>query len=242
MSWLAPERYAAELEAETARLAAAAAGQFPEAVVPACPEWTVRDLVTHVGSGHRLAAGIIEARRDSPAPYRLVDAPDDPAEWAGWLASGARRLTDAVRDLGFDGRVWTWQPQHQTAGFWLRRMVHDLIIHRFDADEIDHDVTGGLAPDLAADGIADMLLVFEIVGKFAGDGERLQFTATDTGDGWHATLDAGGLSWRAGTAPADVTVSAPVTDLLLVLNRRREPAAVEGDRELFDRWWAITRF
>src|SRR5688572_10249225 len=100
MSWLAPERYAAELETETARLAAATTGQPPQTVVPACPEWTVRDLVTHVGTGHRLAAGIIEERRDTPARYELVDAPDDPGEWAGWLASGARRLNDAVRDLG----------------------------------------------------------------------------------------------------------------------------------------------
>ena len=27
------------------------------APVPTCPEWTVRDLVTHVGSGHRWSAG-----------------------------------------------------------------------------------------------------------------------------------------------------------------------------------------
>jgi hypothetical protein len=25
----------------------------PQAPVPTCPEWTVRDLVTHVGPGHR---------------------------------------------------------------------------------------------------------------------------------------------------------------------------------------------
>jgi hypothetical protein len=53
MAWLEPRRYAAELETETARLAAAASRRPPAGPVPACPEWTVRDLVTHVGTGHR---------------------------------------------------------------------------------------------------------------------------------------------------------------------------------------------
>src|SRR4051794_24682077 len=81
MAWLIPERYAAELDAETARLAAAVTERPDDARIPSCPEWTVRDLVTHVGTGHRLGARIIEEKRDSPAPYVLVDAPTDQAEW-----------------------------------------------------------------------------------------------------------------------------------------------------------------
>jgi hypothetical protein len=103
MDWLSPRRYADEMEAETARLTASTAQMPTDRKIETCPEWTVRDLVTHVGTGHRLAAGIIEERRDRPAGYRLVDAPEEPGEWPPWLAEGARRLNAAVDDLGFDG-------------------------------------------------------------------------------------------------------------------------------------------
>ena len=237
MEWLTPQRYAAELETETARFATAAAGRDEDEKIEKCPEWTVRDLVTHVGTGHRLATGIIEERRDRPAEYRLADAPASPADWAEWLISGARRLNLAVADLGFDGKVWTWQPKHQTAGFWQRRMLHDLIVHRFDADP-----TGAVAPDLAADGIADLLLAFEYFGKLTGNGDTLLFTATDTGQSWHVTLTPTGPQWTTEAAPADAACAAPVQDLLLILNRRLTPRHIEGDEKLYAYWREKSQF
>jgi len=237
MEWLSPGRYAVELEAETARLAAAAAQIPTDRKIATCPEWTVRDLVTHVGTGHRLAAGIIEERRDRPAEYRLVHAPEQRDDWPVWLITGARRLNAAVVDLGFDGTVWTWQPKFQTAGFWQRRMLHDLIVHRFDADP-----AGELAADLAADGIADLLLAFEHFPRFAGKGETLLFTATDTGQSWHVTLTPDGLDWATKAETADTTCAAPVTELLLMLNRRRPAENVEGDLALFQRWHNDAQF
>ncbi|MCU7731107.1 maleylpyruvate isomerase family mycothiol-dependent enzyme, partial [Actinoplanes sp. KI2] len=231
MDWLPPRRYADELTAETARLAAAAAQMPTDGKIKTCPDWTVRDLVTHVGTGHRLAAGIIKERRDQPAEYRLIHAPDERHEWPAWLAEGARRLNAAVDDIGFDATVWTWHPKFQTAGFWQRRMLHDLIVHRFDADP-----TGDLAPDLAADGVADLLLTLGYLPRFQGDGESLLFAATDLGQCWHVTLTPDGLEWEPGERDSDVIVKAPARDLLLILNRRREPGHIEGDRALWQRW------
>jgi uncharacterized protein (TIGR03083 family) len=249
MAWLSPQRYASELEAQTAWLAAAVSRLSPAAVVPKCPDWTVRDLVSHVGTGHRYAAGIIEQAATGPVSYQIREAPAEQAAWGDWLAAGARRLNGAVRERGFDGRVWTWQPAHQTAGFWLRRMVHDEIVHRFDVEP-----DGELAAEVAADGIADLLLVFETNSgpdsddpsrrQLAGTGETLLFSATDTADRWHVSLVPTGIAWRTAEATADVTCRAPVTDLLLILNRRRAPRAaqVHGDRALLDRWLELTRF
>jgi uncharacterized protein (TIGR03083 family) len=249
MGWLEPRRYAAELEAETARLAAAASRRPPSGEVPTCPEWTVRDLVTHVGTGHRYATGVIGQAATGPVPYELREAPARPDAWADWLADGARRLTAAVRERGFDSRVWTFVPAHQSPGFWLRRMVHDEIVHRFDLEP-----DGELAPDLAADGMADLLAVFAAAAgpdsanprwrQLTGAGETLLFRATDTAGRWHVTLSPAGPAWRPVEAPADVVCAAPVLDLLLILNRRRTPAAdaVHGDRALLDRWLDLTRF
>jgi uncharacterized protein (TIGR03083 family) len=249
MAWLSPERYASELEAETDRLAAAAGRQSPAASVPTCPDWTVRDLVTHVGSGHRYATRVIDEGRTELMPWAASEPPAEQSEWAGWLLTGARGLTGAVHQCGFDSKIWTWQPAHQTPGFWLRRMLHDEIVHRFDAEP-----EGELAPDLAADGIDDMLLVLETIAgpasrrphlrDLAGAGETLQLIATDTADRRQITLVPTGLAWQATESAADVTLTAPITDLLLILNRRRSPAPgqVTGDRALFDRWYDLIRF
>jgi uncharacterized protein (TIGR03083 family) len=241
MDWLTFPRYAEELAAETERLATAVGGQPPDRVVPTCPEWTVRDLVTHVGTGHRYAAGIIEDGVSGPRHLERIEAPAAQAEWAAWLTTGAGRLTAAVREHGFDEAVWTWHPRHQTAGFWLRRMVHDLVVHRFDAELID-GAPGDLAADLAADGVDDLLLTFLIFDKLAGRGESLQFTATDANCSWYAVRTPGGPTWREGEAPADVTLAAPARDLLLVLNRRQPPGPTTGDVAVLNRWLEDSRF
>ncbi|MFG1993739.1 maleylpyruvate isomerase family mycothiol-dependent enzyme [Actinoplanes sp. NPDC048988] len=233
MDWLPPERYAAELEAETARFATAVSALPAYRVVPTCPEWTVKDLVNHVGTGHRYAALIIKT--DQMQPYEVITAP---ADRTAWLADGARELNEAVEERGFHGRVWTWQPRHLIAGFWLRRMVHDLVVHRFDADP-----SGDPATDLAADGVADTLGTFEMFDRLSGEGETLRFVASDTGRAWHVTRTKPGIEWgeRPGAA-AEVTVTAPARDLVLILNRRMRPSAVEGERAVWESWWEGSRF
>jgi uncharacterized protein (TIGR03083 family) len=228
MDWLPGDRYADELEAETERLIRAVSRQNPTAQVPTCPEWTVRDLVTHVGTGHRLASEIIETRRDRMLPYVLVAAPEKPDEWGAWLTAGARRLNAAVRERGFDGWAWTWQPRYQTAGFWLRRMVHDELVHRFDADP-----DGEVAPDLAADGVSDLLLALSIFDRLKGDGETLRFTATDVGVNWLVTLTPTGLTYEHGITDGKADLEGAAKDLLLILNRRREATKPDKTLETF---------
>jgi hypothetical protein len=47
--------------------------------------------------------------------------------------AGAWMLGDAVPVAGPKQPVWTWQ-KDRWAGFWLRRMLHDEVVHRFDAE------------------------------------------------------------------------------------------------------------
>ncbi len=143
MAWLGHDRYEAEFEAETTQLGVAVSELDPQAPVPTCPEWTVRDLITHVGTGHRWAAEIVEGLLQDPAPYVIVNAPQEPEAWGDWLAAGARRLVASIRDRGPDRTVWTWQAE-MTAGFWLRKMLHDELVHRFDLE-----LAGGRLGDVA---------------------------------------------------------------------------------------------
>src|SRR5690242_20925372 len=98
---------------------------------------------------------------------------------------------------------------------------------------------GEVAADLAADGVSDILACaarlsapqFAGRGAFtgiAGNGETLHFRATDPGLGdageWLVTRTPEGAVWHNGSAPAGVRVEAPARELLLVLNRRLDPA------------------
>lgn len=52
------------------------------------------------------------------------------------------------------------------------------------------------------------------------------------------------IRWERSDGPAAVTVTAPPTELLLLLYRRRTPAdvAVTGDAALLDLWWEHMTF
>ncbi|AEV85161.1 hypothetical protein ACWT_4139 [Actinoplanes sp. SE50] len=246
MDWLTPDRYLSALESETTRLITAIRGRAAGEPIPTCPDWTLRDLVTHVGTGHRTATGVIRSPSPTPPAYAVIPAPDDPDDWPGWLSSGAADLIAAVRDVGFDTTVWAWVPKYPIAGFWARRMLHDLIIHRFDVAP-----GGDLDQDLAVDGVSDILLCCATLSArpqprmagLRGAGETLRFS--DGRHTWHATLTPTGAAWTDTpdvTVPAAVTLRAPAKELLLTLNRRREPGPSTGDRALLRRWLANSRF
>ncbi|HET8642782.1 MAG TPA: maleylpyruvate isomerase family mycothiol-dependent enzyme [Pseudonocardiaceae bacterium] len=256
-----PDRFYVELERQTRLLAGAVHDVDLSRPVPTCPQWTVADLVDHVGIGHRWVAVMVERRASRPiskADADDRDIPGDPDARSAWLVAGARRLAGAVRDAGPDTTVWTWAPV-KTAGFWLRRMLHDELVHRFDV-ELAAGRLGDVAPDLAADGVSDLLACIATLSPpdsrnptfagLAGAGETLQLQATDPGlagaGEWLVERTPAGVTWRHGQAPADVTVRAPARELLLVLNRRLDPArhgvTVTGDEALFSHWLEHSRF
>ncbi|WP_296371786.1 maleylpyruvate isomerase N-terminal domain-containing protein [Pseudonocardia sp.] len=67
----------------TRRLAEAAVAAGPDALVPTAPQWTVTDLVDHVGRTQHWVAEIIERRITDPTqlPTELATPPAGPGEW-----------------------------------------------------------------------------------------------------------------------------------------------------------------
>jgi hypothetical protein len=137
-------------------------------------------------------------------------------------------------------------------------MLHDELVHRFDV-ELAGGRLGEVAPYVAADGVSDLLASIAtlsppdssdpVFGGLSGTGETLQLRAIDPGlaaGDWLVERTPAGAGWRRGYAPADVTVRAPARELLLVLNRRLDPArqgvAITGDRGLFAHWLEHSRF
>ncbi|HYQ70231.1 maleylpyruvate isomerase family mycothiol-dependent enzyme [Actinophytocola sp.] len=239
-------RLAEGLREHTARFAKAVAGADPDAPVPTCPEWPLRVLVGHIGQAHRWAASIV-ASGPTPVPDPLAADPGAPGEWSGWLHEGAANLAGAVASAG-DRPVWTFFGP-RPATFWLRRMAHDTTVHHADA-ALATGAAFEVAPDLAADAISEWLEVLSDpvtpsikpgFDQLRGTGQTLQLRP-DTGTGWLITRVPEGVRWARATATADVTLTGPVDDLLLVLTRRL-PAGqvtVTGDRGLADHWLAHT--
>ncbi|KAB2343640.1 maleylpyruvate isomerase family mycothiol-dependent enzyme [Actinomadura rudentiformis] len=244
-------RLAEGLRLQTAGLAGTVTGTHPGTWIPTCPEWSLRDLVEHVGQAQRWAAALVEQRATEPLPLEPVVSLDA-GDWPEWLLAGAEWLIAATEEC--DVEVWTFLGP-RPATFWLRRMLHDTSVHHADA-ALALDRPYELAPDLAADAICEGLDM--ISGPLAetlnpgftalrGDGEALALQPAEPDvDGWLITRTPGGVTWKRGNGAANVVVSAGVTDLLLVITRRLPPddlrTEVIGERPLLDHWLEHTAF
>jgi uncharacterized protein (TIGR03083 family) len=258
---ISADRWYAEIESSTETLAGLVDGADLTRQVPTCPDWTLRQLATHVGRAHRWAALIASTRSAEMIPFRQVPdgrIPDDPAQQAPWLRAGAALLIGAVREADGDP-VWAFN-ELRPASFWARRMAHETAVHRADAE-----ITAGrevrIAPDVAADGIDEWLGFLSGVGGLvspAGDprlaaltgGAVLHVHATDEGLGeageWLVRRQGSDVSVEHGHGKGDVALRGPAGRLWLVLVRRLPPDDPEveilGDRALLDAWLAATPF
>jgi uncharacterized protein (TIGR03083 family) len=257
---LTAARYHAEITARTAALAGLVDGADLRLPVPTCPDWTLRQLATHVGRAQRWAAEIVGTRSEHAIAFREVPGgriPDDPAEHAGWLRAGADRLVTVLAGAG-DARVWAFGEQ-RPAGFWARRMTHETTVHGVDAQLT---VPGGaarptIAADVAADGIDEWLTSVaapdggepDVRAEGLAAGDSLHVHAADVPDGtgeWLVSHDPAGVTVRRAHQRATLALRGGASDLLLVLLRRLpadDPAVqVHGDPALLGRWLAATRF
>jgi len=245
---LTPDRYAAAIVAEAAAFTDTIHGADLELRVPTCPEWTLRDLVHHLGRAYYWSGQIVATRATEFVPFEeVVDGKMPPDGHAEWLRAGAAKLVDAVADIGPDNDVWTWSDDHR-AVFWLRRILHEGIVHRADAAfTVVRDYT--VPVDLAVDGVDEWLGILTSKaararsGAVAGTGQTLHFHATDGGE-WLIRRDPDGPTLLNEHVKGDVTVRAPATDLLLVLYGRIPTSEVEvfGDPDLLTHWRDHTKF
>jgi uncharacterized protein (TIGR03083 family) len=250
---ISAERLYAEIEASTGTLAGLVDGADLTRTVPTCPDWTLRQLATHVGRAHRWAAQIVATRSAEVIPFREVPdgrIPDDPAQHAPWLRAGAARVIQAVREAGSEP-VWAFDGL-RPASFWSRRMAHETAMHRADA-ELAAGREAEFEPDIAADGIDEWL-----AGLVTGDqrldalpdGAVLHVHATDGDLGgageWLVRREGSELVVEHGHGKGDVALRGPAGRLLLVLLRRVPPddpqAQVMGDARMLADWLAHTPF
>jgi hypothetical protein len=85
----------AALRDEGDLMAKAIAAAEPDAPIPTCPEWTMRDLVVHTGTVHRWATANVTEPSDKPADTTV--APPDDASLGDWFREGVANLLTALQ-------------------------------------------------------------------------------------------------------------------------------------------------
>ena len=256
MTLLSYDRYCGEIVEQTSLLTDCVKGVDLTAPVPSCPGWSLGRLVRHLGDVQRWAAAVVGTRATGPLPVEHArglpaDAGDDPAVLGPWLAEGAAELAGTLRGAGAGGPVWTPVPGG-TTDFYARRFTHETAIHRADA-ALAAGARYALDADVALDAVDEWLELGSLpmhvevhprTRELLGPGRTLHFHATDTAPEaaaeWLVDLTGDATTWRRAHEKAAVAVRGPLTDLLLVIYKRRPPRGdgieVFGDTALLEFW------
>ncbi|MFG3487682.1 MULTISPECIES: maleylpyruvate isomerase family mycothiol-dependent enzyme [unclassified Streptomyces] len=235
--------YTEALEAAGRALGDAAAAAGPDAAVPTCPGWRIRDLLRHVSMVHRWATDLVVHARTAYRPGEGETTLDGDALLTHFR-EGHADLVAALRAAPASLDCWTFLPAPSPLAFWARRQTHETTVHRADAESALAAGPGAVAPPVAVDGIDELLLRFHARerSRVRTAGPRtLRVRATDTGDVWTVRLSADEpprTERNAAEGPADTELSGPAGRLYLVLWNRLPVDAVTlaGDEDLARLW------
>ncbi|MET8804473.1 maleylpyruvate isomerase family mycothiol-dependent enzyme [Streptomyces sp. NPDC004546] len=244
-------------ERSTAFRAAVMSAPDLELRVPTCPEWTLLDLVRHLGTVHRswaatVAAGPADARPARTASEDTPAAPREREALLAWSAESTEQLLSALRESGPDRGCWTWwgpSESPQTCGAVARHQVQEVAVHTYDA-QITLGAAQPLPEEAALDGVDEFLSTCcAWTAAWPHEPAAVDFHATE-GRSWRLSLSAdGGRTTRlptpgtmpateAGEDPDAATASARGTagELVLALYGRIpvDSLKLDGDRRLFD--------
>jgi uncharacterized protein (TIGR03083 family) len=256
MSLLTHDRLCSEIVTQTGLLTSLLDGADLTAPVPSCPGWNAGQLLRHLGGAQRWAEEMVRTRATGPLPeehFRDLSpyTDEDPATVGPWLAEGAARLADTLRAAGPATRVWTPVPGGNAA-FYARRLTHETAVHRADAAlALGAEFT--VEQDVALDAVDEWMELDVLPTHFEahpwkrellGPGRTLHLHATDTppeaAAEWMVDLTGDAITWRRAHEKAAVAVRGPLTDLLLLIYKRRpvhgEGIEVIGDGQLLDFW------
>ena len=249
---LSHDRYCAEIVAQAELARATIDGRDLTVPVASCPGWNAGQLVRHLGGAHRWAEHVVRSRTQVPIPeddFAVRElagfAAEDPAVVGPWLVEGATRLADALREAGPDTPLWT-PVEGGTTVFYARRFTHETAIHRADAT-LALGRPYVLDEEVAVDGIDEWMQLgslpmhFDVhpwMKELLAPGRTLHFHAMDTEAEWVVDLTGDAITWRRAHEKSAVAVRGPVTELLLLIYKRRPTQGldVHGDGQLLDFW------
>lgn len=226
------ERYLELLQSDGLLLASAAAADLT-ADIPTCPGWTVADVVRHTAEvyEHKLACIALAGEKPEPWPPSWPHERDP----LPWFHDAHLRLLTVLTDTDGGAPSWTWWPDEQTAGFWVRRMAQETAVHRTDAQSAFGPPTP-VDDDLALDGI-DEVLHRMLAGDWSDEpqpGSTGHVTVAATGRSWTVRIRPEDIEVVDAGQPTDTQISGSPSDLLLWLWGRLPDSVVGQSGQLTD--------
>lgn len=228
-SWDA-HAYAASLRRDDERLLRAAQGRLG-APVPSCPDWSMADLVFHVGRVHSFWGQIVSGRLTAASDASHIERPADDA-LLDWFRETCESVADLLDHADPRDEVWSWSAQKDVA-FVQRRTAHEAAVHAWDAVGAV-GAREAIDADLAVDGIdeyIDLFMPVRVRQPVDPGPYSVSLRASDRPTRWWLEVRHGELSTSRGGLVADAIVSGTASDLLLLLWGRAEPAALDLEGE-----------
>ena len=159
---LSREQYLIHLNADYQLLATA----IPESPVdvPSCPSWTTKDLAKHMAHVYLGQAYVVETGSQAENKEHLAPYPrtEDFMEFMSWGLAAITKALDINRP---ERATWSWHHSDHSVDFWFRRMAHETVIHRIDAEQAVGTVSK-INEALALDGVDEVLDFLPLMGSW----------------------------------------------------------------------------
>ena len=245
---LSQEQYIAALHRDGAATIAAAS-QSLDAEVPSCPGWDIHRLIGHIGRVYCSVREHVVRRASEVVPAEEIPKPPQGEAVLAWYEEALENVATALKDIAPDEAVWSWAGDpYQNGAFYHRRMAHETLIHRWDAENAVGDPQP-LDDDLAADNIDELLQVvlpFTIARWDRPIPEGTLHLHRIGGEGeWTASPNGNSISVSLEHSKGDAAVRGSASDLALFIWERRSiddlDLEVFGTREIAEQWAALSR-
>jgi uncharacterized protein (TIGR03083 family) len=234
-----------QLRIEGEALLAAARTAGLDATIEHCPGWEMQRLVSHTAKVmQRTAVVVTEGLMEPPGNDRFTQFAKDDAVF-DQFAEVLDDLVDALGNAVPNAPSWNFTGENLTNSFWVRRMLNEVAVHRWDAQNASGGAEG-FAPELAVDIIDELLFVLMPVLSAKKNPElsaTFHFHCTDTEGEWLTAFTAGSPTTTREHAKGQLAVRGPASALCLWAWNRL-PAAeggleALGDTSLLEAWATV---
>lgn len=210
-----------------------------------CPGWDMQRLVSHTAKVfQRTVVVVAEGLMTPPPSDRFTAFAKDESIFDQY----AEVLDDLVETLGNavpNAPSWNFSGEDLTNAFWVRRMLNEAAIHRWDAQnaaETAEELDAALAVDII-DELLFVLMPVLSATKNPGLSATFHFHCTDTAGEWLTTFTDGSPITTREHAKGQLAVRGPASALCLWAWNRlpSTEGGLEalGQTELLEQWATV---
>ncbi|MEU3650211.1 maleylpyruvate isomerase family mycothiol-dependent enzyme [Lentzea sp. NPDC034063] len=249
MKMLSYERRCAEIIHQTSLLTSSLDGADLGIQVPSTPDWTLNQLLRHVGHAHRWADVMLRERLPeidySRNGAQLLSSyvGESASVLVPWLTEGAASLSEVLSEVDPNEMIAPLAG-HPGPRVWSRRMTHETVLHRWDVAnalgapfELDLEVAHDTLSEWTALALPYAFLRWPAeTAPLLGPGHTVHLHATDAEAEFVIDLTGPSPVVREGHEKAAVALRGPLVELVLTVYRRRSVEGLEvfGDAALLD--------